>query len=479
MSGNVRVGALAACLLLIAATQPPVQAAPASADWPRWESPEEAGFSSERLAEAQRLWESIDDAPLAAFFLVYRGRVLTSFGDVTAAQVPLGSQELHEALYGPHVANGNIDLETAVGELGIDDDPPLTEAEKQARVIDLLMARSGVYHEAACETQGMRDARPARGSHPPGTFWFYNNWDFNALGTIFRQETGRDIFEEFKRKIARRVGMQDFRTSRCSYYYETEYSDHPCYVFRMSARDRARFGQLFLQRGRWGNRQIVPEAWVYESTQPYSDTEWWAGTPGQYYGYMWWSLKKKFFATSSEDRRLHHLWGYAASGYGGQLIMVLPDAEMVIVTASDVPAGAYLQDHEWGPVVETMITAREIVDLEIRRPRVRERLATSGETVHLKAKIKNRSTARTMATTVEFYLTSPEPAGKELHRLGSATLGALTPGKRKTVRLTALVPEDLEPGHYHLIALVDDEKTSYDLRRSNNQKTTRQALEFR
>ena len=39
------------------------------------------------------------------------------------------------------------------------------------------MARSGVYHEAAAESQSMKDARPDRGSHPPGTFYYYNNWD--------------------------------------------------------------------------------------------------------------------------------------------------------------------------------------------------------------------------------------------------------------------------------------------------------------
>lgn len=41
----------------------------------------------------------------------------------------------------------------------------------------------------------MKDARPPRGSHPPGTFWYYNNWDFNVLGTIFIQLTGEDIFQ--------------------------------------------------------------------------------------------------------------------------------------------------------------------------------------------------------------------------------------------------------------------------------------------
>ena len=36
----------------------------------------------------------------------------------------------------------------------------------------------------------MTASKPERGSHAPGTFWHYNNWDFNALGTIYRRQTG-------------------------------------------------------------------------------------------------------------------------------------------------------------------------------------------------------------------------------------------------------------------------------------------------
>jgi len=54
----------------------------------------------------------------------------------------------------------------------------------------LLEARSGVYHAALYETPAMAKQRPARGSHEPGTFWYYNNWDFNALGTIYEHATG-------------------------------------------------------------------------------------------------------------------------------------------------------------------------------------------------------------------------------------------------------------------------------------------------
>ena len=65
------------------------------------------------------------------------------------------------------------------------------------QVVDLLRARSGVYHPVDFETALMKKNRPERGSHARGTFWYYNNWDFNALGTIFEKEAGLKIGEAF------------------------------------------------------------------------------------------------------------------------------------------------------------------------------------------------------------------------------------------------------------------------------------------
>ena len=111
---------------------------------------------------------------------------------------------------------------------------------------DLLESRSGVYHEAAAESEEMSASRPARGSHPPGAFSYYNNWDFNTLGTIFEKLTGVKIFEAFTTEIADPIGMEDFSLEDCGYAYEEAKSRHPACNFRMSARDMARFGLLYL-----------------------------------------------------------------------------------------------------------------------------------------------------------------------------------------------------------------------------------------
>src|SRR6202008_3850881 len=119
----------------------------------------------------------------------------------------------------------------------------LTAEEKGATVRDLLMARSGIYHAALYETAAMAAQRPRRFSHKPGSFWHYNNWDFNTLGTIYERAVRSPIFDGFEREIGRPIGMQDYRPADGESVTGPA-SVYPAYPFKMSARDLARFGLL-------------------------------------------------------------------------------------------------------------------------------------------------------------------------------------------------------------------------------------------
>ncbi|MGD2086181.1 MAG: serine hydrolase [Candidatus Aminicenantes bacterium] len=219
-----------------------------------------------------------------------------------------------------HVDDGTIDLDKTLEELKIDDKFPLTKEEKQAVIRDLLKARSGVYHPAAYETAGMKARRPKRGSHKRNSFWYYNNWDFNTLCAILRQETKTDFFEDFKNRIADPIQMEDFRLIDGYYHLEAENSNFPAYPFRLSARDLARFGQLFLQEGTWNNKQLISKEWIKESTTSYS-----CAGPNMGYSYLWWI-----------DSDFDDIGGmYTARGVGSQIIAVLPGVNMVIVQRVD------------------------------------------------------------------------------------------------------------------------------------------------
>ncbi len=269
---------------------------------------QDSRWSAEKLRAARAYSETIDTA---AVMIVQHGAVVDEWGE-TARKFNCHSirKSLLGALYGIEAAAGRIDLKRTLGELGIDDNAPsLTPTEKRATVLDLLKARSGVYHPALYETPWMKAMRPPRGSHPPGTFWYYNNWDFNALGTIFERQTGTKLFEAFKKLIADPLEMQDYRVEDGEYFTGPD-SVHPAYPFRMTARDLARFGLLFLRQGAWRGKQIVPREWVSESTKSHSD----AGG-GEGYGYLWWSAKDSF----------------SARGAGGHYIWVIPSMDLVVV----------------------------------------------------------------------------------------------------------------------------------------------------
>lgn len=292
-----------------------------AADYPgaRWEMHSRAGWSVP-LLQATRNFASTRKT--AAMMIVQDGRVVDQWGDV-ARKIEVRSirKSLLSALYGIHVAEGRIDLGKTLDDLGLDDRPPaLTTEEKQATILDLLRARSGVYHMAARETAVMRAGRPSRGSQPPGSFYYYNNWDFNVLGAIFEKLTGKKIFDDFAERIARPVGMEDYvagdgRFAGAEGSTLAGESQYLNYIFSMSARDMARFGYLYLRMGLWRDRQIVPARWVTRSTTSYSSSLNRPNIPAIGYGFLWWVTD----------------WGYEALGQDGHVIAVIPTKDLVIV----------------------------------------------------------------------------------------------------------------------------------------------------
>lgn len=317
--------------------------------WDKAASPEELGFSTAKLQEARDYSKT---TRTAAVIVVAGGRIADEWGETTTKfNVHSIRKSFLSALYGIHASEGDIDVSKTMRDLGIDDnEPSLTPIEKGATVRLLLQARSGVYHSALYETAGMKARRPGRQSHEPGTFWYYNNWDFNALGTIFRNLTRADVFQEFKRRIGDPIAMQDFNPSTDGEYVTGDDSVHAAYPFRMTARDMARFGLLFLRNGWWMGKAVVSEAWVKESVTSYSE----AGDSGGY-GYLWW------VATNGKHLPNVRLpdGAYSARGAGGHYILVVPPYDLVIVhrVNTDVP-GASVSADEFGNLVRLILEAR-------------------------------------------------------------------------------------------------------------------------
>lgn len=308
-----------------------------------WPEPCSNGWSDKGLRAVR---EALDAGRgSTALMVVEDGRPILCWGDVARkSSVASVRKSLISLLYGIHVDGGAIRLSSSLGELGIDDLQGLTDLERQATVADLLRARSGVYHPSVYDTS---HDRPTRGSQAPGRFWFYNNWDFNVLATIFERRTGLGLFDALVRDLAIPLRLQDVAPGDGRFQHGAE-SRHPVYKIRMSARDLTRIGLLALRGGRWGLRRIVSDDWMRESTAPHSDLG-----GGRGYGFLWWTAE----AHAPGDALSGPARLFYASGLGGQYVIVIPALGLVIVhRAARVDDG--IHHGRMGQIVRLVLAAR-------------------------------------------------------------------------------------------------------------------------
>jgi CubicO group peptidase (beta-lactamase class C family) len=292
--------------------------------------------------------------------VIHEGRSIFEFGDLRElTYLASARKSLVSMTYGPAVGRGEIDLDATLESIGFDDDGGLLPLEKTARIRDLMRARSGIYHRAANLGDAFERA-PVRGSVAPGSYFLYNNWDFNALGAIYAQLTGRDLYAGFEADIARPLNLADWRRDLQAVRNDTGASRHPAQHFVLSTRDMARLGLLMLRKGDWGGTRVLDPAWVRMTTgletsaAEVSRTSSFAEGLG--YGYLWWI----FDAAASWPKAMRG--GYTASGAYGQFITVLPAVDLVIAhkvaapSKRDVPPEKYL--HEIVPATLALVATR-------------------------------------------------------------------------------------------------------------------------
>jgi len=321
------------------------------ATWERVADPSALGYSADGLAAAEAFTA---ETATAAVVVVVGGVILAEWGEVDRKFMTHSTRKSFlSALYGKYVESGAIDPDRTLGDCGIDDEPPLTDLEKTATIRDCLKSRSGIYHDALYETPRMQELKPARGSHKPGTYWYYNNWDFNVLGTVFEQLTGNKVFEALKSDIAAPIGMESFEVSDGE-YVRGDASVHAAYPFKITARDMARFGLLMLRGGDWAGTRVIPEGWVRESTRYHSDATLYSCDG---YGYMWWVARSCNKHPHYPNVQLPE-GTYSARGYRGHYILVIPDRDMVVVHRVDTfEKDIRVSSAETGTLVDLILQA--------------------------------------------------------------------------------------------------------------------------
>lgn len=173
----------------------------------------------------------------------------------------------------------------------------------------------------------------------PGTRFVYSNGTSHLLAAVLQEATGTSVLEYARSRLFEPLGI-DTRPA-----VQTVYSAPPrpeqlaahaaagfawlvdpqgvntgWWGLKLRAHDLLKLGQLFLAKGRWGEDQVVSADWVAEATRPQVDTD----VLGVGYGYQWWTGEVDGTET------------FQAMGFGGQLIEVVPDRDLVVVTSTEV-----------------------------------------------------------------------------------------------------------------------------------------------
>jgi CubicO group peptidase (beta-lactamase class C family) len=261
------------------------------------------------------------------------------------------AKSLTMALVGALVRDGRLDpaAPAAVPEWHGAGDP------RAALTLDLLLRQSSGL--AFDETYGptndvsrMLFTRPDTGAfaaamplaHPPGTHWSYSSGTSNLIARLVRDAFGGDLGAMVRyanEALFDPAGMTSafFEPDASGSFVGSSYA-------HMSARDWARFGELFRRDGVWEGRRLLPEGWVRYATTPTPaaphgayGAHWWlnAGTPGAPEDRPWPAIPSDV---------------YAARGHSGQWVAVVPSAKLVVVRL-----GLTVPDEEAADGAETLV----------------------------------------------------------------------------------------------------------------------------
>ena len=204
-------------------------------------------------------------------------------------------------------------------------------------------------------------------SKAPGTTWTYNNAGVQTLEQILQRATGQDVAAFAETRLFRPLGMTRTRMTR-------DRAGNPQLFegIQSTCLDLARFGQLMLDEGTWGGKQIVSSSWVEHATGR-SSSSLNAG-----YGYLWWlnhrgTLASPFAATSLNGAKKQGKRPasqivpgaprdlYWALGLGNQVIQVDPGTKTVVVrlgSAEPVPRPPTFGPAEASKVVTKAVTSK-------------------------------------------------------------------------------------------------------------------------
>jgi CubicO group peptidase (beta-lactamase class C family) len=316
---------LLSALLLAVLLAPSPRSHAANQPLPRT-TPEAQGISSPAICDFVAAADKINT--LHSFMLVRHGCVIAEgWWKPEAADKPHVLHSLSKSF-----TSTAVGLAIAEGKLSLDDPvlkffPAEAPAEvsdnlKAMKVRDLLTMTCGHDTEPKSTAGGFSVkqflAHPV--PHPPGTHFQYNTMGTYTLSAIITKVIGQTTLEFLKPRLFEPLGIEN-----PEWPSSPEGNSLGGTGLKLCTEDIAKFGQLYLQKGKWHGKQLVPQAWVEQATskQVPNDQEghskmgpdWKQG-----YGFQFWQCTHGAFR---------------GDGAAGQLCMVMPDKDAVVAITAD------------------------------------------------------------------------------------------------------------------------------------------------
>jgi CubicO group peptidase (beta-lactamase class C family) len=274
------------------------------------------------------------------------------------------------------------------------DDAPAEPSEnlKGMRIRDLLMMSTGQHKEDvdkinifAPDKTGTKQFLAAPVPHKPGTLFYYNSPATFMLSAIVQKVSGQTVRDFLTPRLFEPLGIP-----QPDWDVTPQGFNHGASGLHLRTEDIAKFGQLYLQRGEWEGRRLLPAAWIDVATSRQAsngsspDSDW-----DQGYGYQFWRCIPGF---------------YRGDGAFGQFCIVMPQYDTVVAINSGT--------RDMGAIMK-LIWSRLLPEL---------RLAAIPENPEAQSKLANRLAA--LAIAPQSGATSSALADKVFGRRFSFALGA-------------------------------------------------------
>lgn len=323
MKRSLFPAALAAALFLAH-----VRIAPAVQPLPR-STPEAQGVSSQSVCDFVEAVDKLNT--LHSFMIVRHGHVIAEgWWSPEAADKPHVlwslSKSFNSTAVGLAIAEGKLSLDDPVLKF-FPEDVPANPSDnlKAMKVRDLLTMTCGHDVETKIKDNAptVKEFLALPVPHTPGTHFQYNTYGSYMLSAIVTKVTGQTSLDFLKPRLFDPLGIENPKWDA-----SPEGPSLGGYGLFLRTEDIAKFGQLYLQKGRWNGKQLLPEKWVEEATskQVPNDQEghskigidWTQG-----YGFQFWRCTHDAFR---------------GDGRAGQLCVVIPEKDSVVAITADTNA---------------------------------------------------------------------------------------------------------------------------------------------